>query len=280
VEAAVFDGAASGARAPFGAIARSEARRPTVSLVVPTLNEGPNLPTVLRAIPKIVTEVIVVDGGSNDGTAEIARTLRPDALVVVDRRPGKGRAMRTGFEHATCDIIMVIDADGSMDPAEIPAFIGALVAGCDVAKGSRFIQGGGTDDMNGLRRAGNRALRLTARLAFGGRYSDLCYGYMAFWRRVLPVFDGTADGFEIETFLNVRALAAGLHVTEVASFERRRLHGESNLRTFRDGLRVLRTIVRERRKLARQRGAHGVLRPAAGRPDVGAPATTEFITVD
>jgi glycosyltransferase involved in cell wall biosynthesis len=188
--------------------------------------------------------------------------------------------MRTGFEHATGDIIMVIDADGSMDPAEIPAFVGALVAGCDVAKGSRFIQGGGTDDMNDLRRAGNWALRLAARLAFGGRYSDLCYGYMAFWRRVLPVFDGNADGFEIETFLNVRALAAGLHVTEVASFERRRLHGESNLRTFRDGLRVLRTIVRERRKLTRQRGAHGVPRPATGRPGIAASATTEFITVD
>lgn len=276
----MFDGAASGARAQAGAGFRPEARPPTVSLVVPTLNEGPNLPTVLRAIPKLVTELIVVDGGSTDGTAEIARALRPDALVVVDRRPGKGRAMRTGFEHATGDIIIVIDADGSMDPAEIPAFVGALTAGSDVAKGSRFIQGGGTDDMNDLRRVGNWGLRLAARLAFGGRYSDLCYGYMAFWRRVLPVFDGTADGFEIETFLNVRALAAGLHVTEVASFERRRLHGESNLRTFRDGLRVLRTIVRERRQLARQRCERGVPRPAARRPDVGASATTELITAD
>ena len=272
----MFDGAGSGVRAQ----ARTGSSPPTISLVIPTLNEGPNLPTVLRGIPEIVDEVIVVDGGSTDGTAEIARGLRPDALVVVDRRPGKGRAMRTGFEHATGDIIVVIDADGSMDPAEIPAFIGALVAGCEVAKGSRFIQGGGTDDMNNLRRAGNWGLRLTARLAFGGRYSDLCYGYMAFWRRVLPVFDGTADGFEIETFLNVRALAAGLHVTEVASFERRRLHGESNLRTFRDGFRVLRTIVRERRHLARQRCARGVPRPAAGRPDVGVSATTELVTVD
>ncbi len=264
-----YDTTARGARTLFGGGAGAIGGAtftdgyPAVTLVIPTLNEARNLPHVLRSIPPIVTELIVVDGGSTDDTAEIARDLRPDALVVVDRRPGKGRAMRTGFEHATGDIIVVLDADGSMDPGEIPAFVGALLAGCDVAKGSRFLQGAGTDDMGALRRTGNWGLRLCARAAFGGRYTDLCYGYMAFWRRVLPVFDGDADGFEIETFLNVRSLIAGLRVTEVASFERRRIHGESNLRTFRDGYRVLCTIVRERRHEARRRrGSMAHLLPA------------------
>lgn len=271
-----IDGA-RGVRNSRGSSARGT---PTISLIIPTLNEGRNLPFVLRAVPQIVTELIVIDGGSTDGTADVARSLRPDALVVVDQRPGKGRAMRTGFEHATGDIIVVIDADGSMDPGEIPAFVGALVAGSHVAKGSRFVQGAGTDDMSQVRKVGNWGLRLCARMAFGGRYTDLCYGYMAFWRDVLPVFDGDADGFEIETFLNVRSLAAGLRITEVASFERRRIHGESNLRTFRDGYRVIRTIARERRLLAKRRRGHGfVWTPPAEHAGVRTELSAELTVV-
>ena len=104
-----------------------------------------------------------------------------------------------------------------------------------------------------LRRAGNWGLRTLVRMGFGGRYSDLCYGYNAFWRHVLPVIDGDADGFEIETLMNVRVLAAGLRVAEVASHESARIHGQSHLSTFRDGLRVLRTIIRERRALRSRR---------------------------
>jgi len=240
---------------------------PTVSLIVPTLNEVKNLPHVLLAIPAVVTELLIIDGGSTDGTVALAQKLRPDALVLVDPRPGKGRALRTGFEHSTGDIIITIDADGSMDPAEIIAFVGALMAGADVAKGTRFIQGAGTDDMGPLRRVGNHGLRLAVRAAFGGRFSDLCYGYMGFWRRVLPVFEGNADGFEIETFLSVRSLAAGLRISEVSSFEHRRIHGVSNLRTFRDGWRVLHTIILERIALARRRTGRGVSHPAALRDD-------------
>lgn len=274
-----YDMVARGARTVFdgghrGGVTFAEGY-PAVTLVIPTLNEGRNLPFVLDSIPAVVTEVIVVDGGSNDDTTEIARRLRPDALVLVDIRPGKGRAMRTGFERATGDIIVVLDADGSMDPGEIPAFVGALLAGCDVAKGSRFLQGAGTDDMGMLRRSGNWGLRLCARAAFGGRYTDLCYGYMAFWRRVLPAFEGDADGFEIETFLNVRSLIAGLRVTEVASFERRRLHGESNLRTFRDGYRVLCTILRERRHESRRRRG-SIAEPVRGVPEMTNPSITVY----
>jgi hypothetical protein len=156
----------------------------------------------------------------------------------------------------------MMDADGSMDPLDIGTFVAALEAGADVAKGSRFLQGGGSADMTILRRVGNRALTHAVRLTFGGRYSDLCYGFMAFWRHVLPTFDGDVQGFEIETFLNIRALAAGLRVVEVASFESRRLHGESHLRTFRDGSRALLTIGRERRRLSKARAERGVPRPA------------------
>lgn len=235
----------------------------TVSLIIPTLNEADNLGHVLPTIPDLVDELLIVDGGSVDGTLDVVRTLRPDAVIVEEPRPGKGMALQAGFAAATGDILVIMDADGSMDPLDIATFVAALNAGADVAKGSRFLQGGGSSDLTLIRSMGNFALTQVVRVAFGGRYSDLCYGYMAFWRHVLPTFDGGVVGFEVEAFLNVRTLAAGLRVVEVASFESPRIHGESHLRTFRDGTRVLRTIARERRRLTRARSALGVPRPVA-----------------
>lgn len=237
--------------------------RPKVSLVIPTLNEAQNLALVLPTIPDIVDELIIVDGKSTDGTLDVVRELRPDAVIVLEQRHGKGHALRAGFETARGDIIVMMDADGSMNVGDIVVFVASLQSGADVVKGSRFMQGGGSSDLTPLRTAGNLVLTQAVRMAFGGRYSDLCYGYMAFWRHVLPAFEGEVGGFEVETFLNIRALAAGLRVVEVASFESPRIHGESNLHTFRDGARVLRTIYRERRGLTRARSGLGVPRPNA-----------------
>ncbi len=219
---------------------------PTVTAVIPTKNEAKNLPHVLPRIPSLVTEVLLVDGNSTDDTIEVARSLRPDIRIVHQTGKGKGNALRTGFEAARGEIIVMLDADGSMAPEEIPAYVGALVAGADYAKGSRFLHGGGTDDMEFHRYLGNLAFVISVRLLFGGQYSDLCYGYCAFWKRVLPLLKLDSDGFEIETEMNVRALRAGIKVTEVPSFESRRIFGESNLRAIQDGMRVLKTILKER----------------------------------
>ncbi|MEZ4861448.1 MAG: glycosyltransferase family 2 protein [Caldilineaceae bacterium] len=216
-----------------------------VSVVIPTLNEAENLPHVLPRIPAWVYEVVLVDGHSTDNTIEVARSLWPEIRVVMQEGRGKGSALRTGFAAATGDIIVMLDADGSTDPSEIPAFIGALLAGADFVKGSRFLQGGGTSDMTLFRRLGNLGFTLSVRLLFGGSFSDLCYGYNAFWRKVIDSLELDAEGFEVETMMNVRALYHGLRVAEVPSFEADRVYGESNLRTFPDGWRVLKTIVRE-----------------------------------
>jgi glycosyltransferase involved in cell wall biosynthesis len=220
--------------------------RHTVSVVIPAKNEAANLPYVLPRIPAWVGEVILVDGESTDGTVEVARRLRRDIRIVRQEGRGKGAALRSGFAAARGDIIVMLDADGSTDPAEIPLYVGALLAGADFVKGSRFLQGGGTSDMSFHRRLGNWGLLLGVRMLFGGSYSDLCYGYNAFWRRVLPALHLYGDGFEIETLMNVQALRAGLKVAEVPSFEADRIHGESNLRALPDGWRVLKTILRER----------------------------------
>jgi glycosyltransferase involved in cell wall biosynthesis len=219
--------------------------RPSVSIIIPTINEAANLPHVLPRIPKWIDEVVVVDSQSTDGTIDVARRIRPDVVVVRQPRMGKGAALRAGFAAAHGDIIVTLDADGSTDPAEIPAFVGALLAGADFVKGSRFAQGGRTDDMEWYRYLGNWGLLQLVRWRFGGRFTDLCYGYNAFWRRILPAMDlNEATGFEIETSMNIQALRAGLTVSEVPSVEFRRLNGVSNLRTIPDGWRVLKTIIR------------------------------------
>jgi len=207
---------------------------PTVTVVIPALNEARNLPYVFAKLPDGLHEVIIVDGNSVDDTVATARRLRPDVRVVTQNRSGKGNALACGFAAATGDIVVMVDADGSADPAEIP--------------------------------------RRT-------HYSDLCYGYNAFWRRHVPLFGLDAetdipvgggarlwgDGFEVETLINIRIAQAELIVAEIASYEHSRIHGVSNLNAASDGWRVLRTILAERyyyrrRTAARKRKSRGLLR--------------------
>ncbi|HET9516508.1 MAG TPA: glycosyltransferase family 2 protein [Actinoplanes sp.] len=238
-------------------------------MVIPTLNEERNLPHVFAKLPAGITEVVLVDGGSVDQTVAVARELRPDVVVVQQTRTGKGNALACGFAACTSDIIVMIDADGSTDPSEIPKFVAALTNGADFVKGSRFGKGGNSHDITPLRKLGNEGLNLVVNVLFGTRFTDLCYGYNAFWSTVVPSLqlpdtslprpaDGRklwGDGFEIETLINIRAAADGLAVSEVSSIEHARIHGESNLNTFRDGTRVLRTIFSEYARMRRQRRA-------------------------
>jgi glycosyltransferase involved in cell wall biosynthesis len=219
---------------------------PAVSAVIPTLNEERNIGWVLERLPRIVDEVIIVDGRSTDDTVYAALTSRPDARIVQERTPGKGAALRAGFEAAYGDVVVMLDADGSMHPREIDRFVAAIRDGYDVVKGSRFLPGGGTTDISRLRAVGNFALLGLANRMYGQRFSELCYGFMAFRRTALPELRLCADGFEIETQIVVHAVRAGLRIGEVPSFEAERLTGESNLRTFRDGARVLREMMRAR----------------------------------
>jgi glycosyltransferase involved in cell wall biosynthesis len=256
-------------------------RLPLVSVVIPALNEEKNLPHVFAALPSGLHEVVLVDGGSVDNTVAVARELRPDVIVVQQTRTGKGNALASGFGACSGDAIVMIDADGSTDPHEINRFVQTLIDGAEFAKGSRFGKGGHSDDITPLRRVGNEGLNLVVNKLFGTKFTDLCYGYNAFWRRAVPVMDLPStelarpadgrklwgDGFEIETMINIRVAASGMRVKEVSSIERLRIHGTSNLNTFRDGARVLRTIVSEFRRRSAMRRAAAKAEAATRRPD-------------
>lgn len=217
----------------------------TVSVVMPALNEVNNLPQVFERIPRQIHELVVVDGGSTDGTPELARLLWPAVRIVEQQGKGKGNALAAGFWAASGDIVVMLDADGSTDPAEIPRFVAALLTGADFAKGTRFVTGGGSSDITTLRHLGNSMLAALVNRLWKVNYSDLCYGYNAFWRRVLPELAPDCAGFEVETLINIRAARAKLWIVEVPSFEADRVHGTSNLNARRDGMRVLRTILAE-----------------------------------
>ena len=229
-------------RTPHGVPLRSFRR---VSVVIPAKNEERNLSWVMRRLPIEVDEVILVDGNSSDRTIEVALSIRADTVVVNDRVPGKGAALRAGFAAATGEYVVMLDADGSMDPIEIKDFTAALDAGHDFVKGSRFLGNGGTSDISPLRQVGNAALRTMANVLFRTRQTDLCYGYAAFRREAIIPLALDAQGFEIESQLFLRAIANGLSVTEIPSFEAPQISGTSNLHTFRDGWRVFRSIMHE-----------------------------------
>ena len=220
--------------------------RVSVTLIIPALNEAENLPYVLARIPDWVGEVILVDGHSTDDTVKIASEWKPSICVITQTGRGKGNALRCGIQAAHGDIVIMLDADGSTDPAEIPHFEGALLSGADVVKGSRFLQGAGTSDMQRVRIFGNSLLTKLVNLLFHSHYTDITYGYMGVWRYCAPALALDVDGWANEPLSCIRAIRSGLRVVEVACYEHRRVAGEAKLQAWSAGWTILKAIVKER----------------------------------
>ena len=216
-----------------------------ISVVIPTLNESENIKEVFPNIPNFVDEIVVVDGNSMDGTREEIMKFRTDAKIIIEKPSGKGAAMKTGFEKATGDLIIIMDADGSHNPGEIKALLEPILDGYDVSNGSRLLPGGGSDDFTPFRRLGNEIFVTMVNIMYGSNYTDLCYGYRAFKKEALEKIQCCSKGFEIETEQSILMKKAGLKVKEVPSFESRRKYGNSNLKAFRDGYRILNVIFKE-----------------------------------
>ena len=244
----------------------NEPTRLTTSLVIPTWNEAANIGPVLKQLDRF-DDIVLVDAFSADNTVEAARAVRPD-LRLVQRPPrGKGDALRAGFEAATGDVIVIMDADGSMDQKEIDVFLAMISVGFDLVKGSRLACGGGSHDLTVIRHLGNAALCKLANTLFKTDWTDLCYGYLAFRRDCLPRLALTSDGFEIESQILAHAALASLRIAEIPSIEMPRLEGESHLNARRDGTRIVRAMLAARFS-PRARRAAVALRPLMPRDQV------------
>ena len=217
---------------------------PSITALICTLNEEANLPYVLPKIPNWVDEIILVDGHSTDQTVEVAKGLRPEIKLFYQSGKGKGDALKCGFKHANGDIIVTLDADGTTDPEEMPKFIEPLLNGYDFAKGSRFLNN--RPNMPLHRQFGNWVLVTTANILHGTRYTDICSGYNAFWKRAIEKVSLSSDGFEMEQEMNVKIKRAGLKVIEVPCQDQGRYGGTSKTQDLKQGLIDLITIIRER----------------------------------
>jgi len=152
-----------------------------VTVIIPALNEEKNIAEVIHELNQMgYYNILVVDGNSSDRTVEIAKEF--GANVVVQNGRGKGAALRQAFNHDGLDgnVIVMMDADGSMSPKEIPLFIEALDLGADLVKGSRFLRYGYSEDMNLIRRIGNSFFLSLVNWLYSANYTDLCYGFAAF----------------------------------------------------------------------------------------------------
>lgn len=223
-----------------------------VNVIIPTLNEGRNISDLIIRLRLIgCKDILIVDGHSSDDTVKTARTL--GAKVIHQNGNGKGDALRQAFEGSCLegDVVVIMDADGSMAPEEIRQFVEALRDGVDVVKGSRFLPRGGSEDLTPIRRFGNKLLTKMLNFLFLTNYTDLCYGFIAFDRKALNKLNGTlaSENFEIETEICIKSKILGLKVIEIPSVERARRYGVSNLNTFRDGFKIMGLLLREALRL-------------------------------
>ncbi len=219
--------------------------RPRVTVLVCTLDEAECLPHVLPAIPNWVDEVLVVDGGSTDGTVDVARSLRAGVRVLRQPGRGKGEALKFGVKHADGDIIVTLDADGETDPLELSVFVGAVRGGCDFAKGSRLAHGRPLR-MPRYRWVGNKALALTFNLLYGARFTDVCSGYTAFRKSSFLRLGLTYDDCAMEQQMLARARKLGMVIVEIPHRSGGRIAGTSKVSGIKQGLIDWLVIIKER----------------------------------
>lgn len=215
-----------------------------VSLVIPTRNEAKSLERTIKEIPVgSVDEVIVSDGHSIDDTLEIARSLGCKAITQEGK--GFGLGIRTGLKQATGDIIIVMDADGSQDPKDIPRLVEKVKEGYDIGWGSRYLGRGKTADDTLLRYFGNKVFTLMTRIIHGVKVADILYLFAAFKREVFDSIDLKCPGFEICIEIPARAQKKRFKFGEVPCVERKRLEGKTKVNDLVDGWKILLAILKK-----------------------------------
>lgn len=214
------------------------------SLIVLTLNELPGFKKIMpRVKKKWVDEILVVDGGSTDGTVEYAR--KKGYNVISQKNRGRGDAFRTGMENSKGDVLIYFSPDGNEEPEDIPKLIEKMKGGYDMAIASRFGPGSVSHDATFVRRIGNNFFTGFINVLFGLRLTDAVNGFRAITRKAMQDIRTDAVHFEIEIQMTMRCARKGFRVTEIPTTENRRVFGQGKLGTIVDGSRYLKTIIAE-----------------------------------
>jgi glycosyltransferase involved in cell wall biosynthesis len=251
---------------------------PRIAVLIPCYNEAEAIAAVVRDFAEALPEatIYVYDNNSHDGTREIAASA--GAIVRTETFQGKGNVVRRMFADVESEVYVLVDGDGTYDAPSARTMVDQLLANSlDMVNGARAPVAAGA-----FRRGhvlGNRMLTGTVALLFGDRLKDMLSGYRVMSRRFVKSFPALATGFETETELTVHALELRLPIAEIQIPYRDRPSGStSKLRTYRDGFRILRTIlflVKEERPLQFFTGVAAVMFAASLL--LGGPVVAEFV---
>jgi len=217
-----------------------------VTLIIPTRNEEGCIGKVLKEVPrKIVDEIIVVDGHSKDNTIkEAKKNLKPRKdMIFTQKNIGYGAAFIEGFKKASGDVIIMMDADGSHNPADIPFLVNKIKEGYEYVMASRYAIGGRSNDDTFIRWFGNQLFTKLTNIVHNMRVTDSLYLFTAITKDGLGKLELKTPGFEFCTEIVVKAHRTGLRFAEIPAIERARFNGESKVNALWHGLKILKTVI-------------------------------------
>ncbi|PJE51035.1 MAG: glycosyl transferase [Candidatus Yanofskybacteria bacterium CG10_big_fil_rev_8_21_14_0_10_36_16] len=217
------------------------------TLIIPALNEEGAIGKTLKEIPRnFIDEIIVIDGHSTDNTLNEAReALRNTDKVITQRRNGFGGALFDAVEIANGDVIMIMDADGSHNPNDIPKILEKFTNKNDVVMSSRYSKGARSDDDTLIRLLGNWIFTKLTNIIHKTNVSDSLYFFFAISRDNFKKLNLQNHGFGICIEFLVKAKRAGLTFKEIPAIERPRLAGKSKVNALKDGFKILKVILKK-----------------------------------
>ena len=217
--------------------------RPQIAVIVPCRNEAASIAKVVADFRRVLpgAEVYVCDNNSSDGSASLESEA--GAIVRHEKLPGKGNVVRRMFSDVDADVYVLVDGDDTYDHDSAATMVNMLLSeNLDMVTGCRATTSGNVNRRG--HRLGNYALTKLVRVIFGDRISDMLSGYRVLSRRFVKSFPALTEGFEIETELTIHALELRMPIAELSTVYRERPPASmSKLRTYRDGWRILRTII-------------------------------------
>ena len=222
-----------------------------ISVIIPAYNEEPNLGLVLGDTKNILEnmgfpyEIIVVNDGSQDNTADIARKYGV-ILINNDENLGKGAALINGFRRAKGNIVVTLDADGSHRAEDIPLLISPMLNGesLEAIVGSRFVDEKGRRSTSNLHLIGNRIINALILMVTGRYLSDSQSGFRAYKKNALGKIALHSSGFDIESEMTIKMLKKGFRIMEVPIRCDPRMNGLTRVNSFQDGFNIVKTIIK------------------------------------